>query len=127
MQVRSCYYNGELKYVRNLRDFEECMDLSVYEALQEYIDELIIDERNDERELCESEYDFDEDDLLADVEEAEERALEAEDKLHDLVENLEKIIINFKTEKFLKKKNNKELDYDKLIQDIENELEYVYL
>lgn len=37
-KMQSCYYNGELKYVMNEGDLQECMDLSVYEIVQEMFD-----------------------------------------------------------------------------------------
>lgn len=86
----SCEVNGELKYIWKFRDFQECMEPSVFDAVKQFFGAEDEDGNYVER-LRDAEYTADE--LQGEKEDLEDDIRELEngnDALRDRIEELEK-------------------------------------
>lgn len=86
----SCEVNGELKYIWNFRDFQECMEPSVYAAVKSFFGAEEEDGNYPEqvREAKEAAYDYENEaeELRDEINELEDE----NDRLKDKVEELER-------------------------------------
>lgn len=116
----SCIYNGEVVYINKFEDFRDCMDGSVYEILERFIEHLIlierervIDELDDnyfDSEDDEEIYDIDKESLLDEISDLENKVLEIESEKNEILR---------KIDEFLKDYSYTE-NYEELVEKLEN-------
>lgn len=93
--MRSCIYNGEVKYIWEFKDFQECMDPSVFSALEEVLTHMVSKAYNDGYERGMNAFD-----PLDDYDEATISDLEIEkESLLDEISSLEDKTLAIEAEK----------------------------
>lgn len=119
LKVKSCVYKGKVYYVNRFEDFRDFMEDSVFDSLENFLEELLIRERQEgyeeaERDFKDSEYDEDldieNDRLLDEIYELEQQVLDLESEKNDILKTIDSAI----------KDCNYTENYEELIQVLED-------
>lgn len=123
--MKSCIYNGEVKYIWEFKDFQECMDLSVFNALEEVLTHMVSKAYNDgyERGMnafdpLDDEYEEDtvtdleieKESLLDEISSLEDKTLAIEAEKTEILETIDNALSEFFNTK----------DIDELVCTLEN-------
>ena len=109
----SCYYKNELHYIRNIKDFEEVVEPSVYEILQEYISQEV----KNQIDLELSDIEDNNYDLECEINDLEEECDDLRDKLKDKSNEL--YCLKVKISDIVKQMYNNEISQEDILYELE--------